>query len=102
MVQDYNGAMKMCDLNLGANLKKLRTQRGMRQEELAAKSRLTQASISRIERGEQQNVQLENLVSLCNALDCSMFDLITDEKVTGLLNSFRKYLTPSQHNGKTK
>lgn len=93
--QYYNGSMKITDLNLGENLKRLRKQRGFRQRELAQKSGFTQASISRIERGAQTNVQLENLVALCNALDCCMFDLLTDKKVSQLLTSLRQYL--SQH-----
>lgn len=85
--------MKIDDLNLGQNIKRLRVELNMSQYELSRKSGVTQASISRIEKGKQKNVQLNKLVSICNALDCSLFDLLTDKKVTSLISTLRDYFS---------
>lgn len=89
--EKYNEGMKLDDLRLSENLKNMRLEKNMSQWELSRKSGVTQATISRIESGQEKNVQLVKIVGLCNALDCSVYDLLSDSKVSGLLSGIRDY-----------
>jgi transcriptional regulator with XRE-family HTH domain len=60
---------------LATNLKRLREARGYTQLELARRSGLTNAYISKIEQ-ELMNVSLANLEALANGLGCSEEDLV--------------------------
>lgn len=61
-----------------ARLRELRWEKNWRQEDLAEKSGLTQADISRYECGERGPTG-ESMVKLCRALDCTM-DYLMFEK----------------------
>lgn len=60
---------------LAANVKALRNQRGLSQEELAAECGLHRTYIGSVERAER-NVTLSTLEVLASALDISVTDLL--------------------------
>ena len=60
---------------LARNLRRLRTQTGLSQEELAARAELHRTYISSVERG-QRNVSLENIFALARALGCEPRELL--------------------------
>jgi len=62
------GVKKDIKALFGEQLRKLRTERGIRQEELARLAGLDRTYISKIERGER-NVSLETVSKLAQALD---------------------------------
>lgn len=57
------------------NLKRIRSESGLSQEELAHRAGLHRTYISSIERGER-NVSLENIFALAEALKVSPADLV--------------------------
>jgi len=67
----------------GLNLKRLRADAGLSQEELAARAGLHRTYVSSVERGHR-NVSLENIFALAAALKCDPRDLLapqSDEKL---------------------
>jgi len=65
-------------MSIGANLKRIRRDKGLTQGELAEKSKLGLNLISRLER-DATDPRLSSLYKLMNALDCSADALISDE-----------------------
>lgn len=61
---------------VGNNLKVLRTQRRIRQQELAAKLGISQTHLSNLEQGRSQ-ISLRNLVRCANILQCRLGDFFT-------------------------
>lgn len=61
---------------LAKNVRQLRTQAGLSQEELAARADLHRTYISSIERAER-NVTLENIFILADALGVTPAELVT-------------------------
>ena len=57
-------------------LKQLRVEKAMTQEELALKSRISRATISKIENGEEVEVKVSTLLALAQALECSLADFL--------------------------
>ena len=64
------------EIDIPAQLKTLRKFRKMRQEDLAAKVGTKQSAISRIERSQESNWELETLVRLAEALDARLSVII--------------------------
>jgi transcriptional regulator with XRE-family HTH domain len=60
---------------IGENIRRLRVQIGLTQEELAEVAGLHRTYIGAIERGER-NVSLENIVGIARALDVKPSDLL--------------------------
>jgi transcriptional regulator with XRE-family HTH domain len=60
---------------VGFNIRKIREQRGLSQEELGALAGLHRAYIGQIERGEK-NIGLKNLEKIANALGLGVQDLL--------------------------
>ncbi|WP_413165136.1 helix-turn-helix domain-containing protein [Capilliphycus salinus ALCB114379] len=60
---------------LGNNIRKLRIQQGLSQEQLAEKADLHRTYIGAIERGER-NVSLDNIVAIAHALGVSASQLL--------------------------
>lgn len=60
---------------VGHNIKRLRTQAGLSQEELAYRAKLHRTYISSIERGER-NVSVENIFAIAEALKVPPGDLL--------------------------
>jgi transcriptional regulator with XRE-family HTH domain len=63
----------------GKNLRKLRKERGLSQEDLAEKAGLHRTYVGSLERGER-NPSLLNIVKLSRALDISVTSLLEDIK----------------------
>lgn len=61
-------------VKFGANIRRIRKQRGFSQEELAHRSGLHRTYIGGIERGER-NPSLANIVAIANGLSCKAEDL---------------------------
>ena len=64
------------NIHLGSKIRKYRHLAGMTQEELAEYSNLSVNYISKIEREKKQNVSIEKLVDICNALDISVEEIL--------------------------
>jgi len=64
---------------LGQNVKRARQVKRLTQEDLAIKVRLAKDTISNIERGNQVNLGLKNMVSLCRELDISIAELFLED-----------------------
>jgi transcriptional regulator with XRE-family HTH domain len=60
------------ELDIPAQIKALRKFRKMNQEELAVRAGTQQSAISRIERSQEANWELETLVKLAEALDAKL------------------------------
>jgi transcriptional regulator with XRE-family HTH domain len=65
------------DINekVGFNIRRIREERGLSQEELASLAGLHRAYIGQIERGEK-NIGLKNLQKIANALDINIKDIL--------------------------
>lgn len=59
-------------------LKEIRLQNGMTQEDVATKSGISRATISKIESGEEVVVQVSTLEALSKVLSCSVSDFLCD------------------------
>ena len=66
-------------MSLGEKIKELREKKGMNQKQLAEASRLTQATISRIEKGKVNQLKSEALKRLAEALGTTV-DYLVDRK----------------------
>jgi len=66
-------------MTLGAIVRARRKRLGWTQSELAEKSGITQAQISRVEAGRSENITIENLRGIAKAFGCSVVDLLPDE-----------------------
>lgn len=62
---------------LGDNLRRIRHEAGISQEELADRANLHRTYISSIERGER-NVSVENIFAIAQALDVPPAELLED------------------------
>lgn len=73
------------EISLGTRLLLLRRESGMRQEDLAKASGISQAYIAKIERGRVTNVGIEYIFALAQALDVrveyllGLSDVVVDE-----------------------
>ena len=54
------------------NIKNIRQQKKMTQEELAKKANISRATVIRLERGEKMEVRVSTLEALAVALNCSV------------------------------
>ena len=66
-------------MTLGTTLRRFRLNAGLSQGELASRAGLNQSMISRIERGEFENITLDTLRGLAHALSCSPVDFLPEE-----------------------
>jgi transcriptional regulator with XRE-family HTH domain len=71
-------------MSIGKNLKRLRLAADLNQTELAKRSGIDQSMISKIERGEFENLTLDTLRSLTKALGCSVVELLPEEDKRGV------------------
>ena len=65
-------------MNIADNVKARRKARNMTQTELAERAGITQAVISRLEAGQEDNAKLSTLRGIASALGCAVVDLLPD------------------------
>lgn len=65
-------------MNIGKGVKSIRKQKGIRANELAARSGRTAAYISMMENGIKTNVSSEVIEDICNALEVTKAKLIIE------------------------
>jgi len=66
-------------MSIADNIKAKRKARKLTQVELAEKAGITQAVISRLEAGQEDNAKLSTLRGLASALGCAVVDLLPEE-----------------------
>lgn len=67
------------DLNIGNEIKYYRTKRQLSQEKLAEKSNLSLNFISKLETGRINNISLNKLLNICDALDIQLGKIVGDD-----------------------
>lgn len=67
-------------MHLRENLKRIRGDRGINQDELAERSGISKAQISRMETGGQTNPTIETVVAISAALGVSIEELVFGDK----------------------
>ena len=67
---------------VGFNIRRIREERGLSQEELAALAGLHRAYVGQIERGEK-NIGLKNLEKIAKALKIGIKVLVSDSSLEG-------------------
>ncbi|OBR66495.1 hypothetical protein A7K91_03355 [Paenibacillus oryzae] len=65
--------------NIGENIRLLRLQKGMSQEQLALHSSINISYLGQIERGEKNNCTINTLEKIATGLDCSFNTLFSGE-----------------------
>ena len=65
-------------MQIGSLLKNKRLDKGLTQKELADSSGVTQSMISKVEKGEFENVSIGILRKLAGALHCAVIDLLPE------------------------
>lgn len=82
----------------GANLKRLRLQGGLRQEDLAAKARVSRPTLASAERGAC-GIRLENAVKIARALGVTVDEMLTDGPETPSGSPYARGETQQQNLG---
>ncbi len=80
-------------MSIGENIRAKRESLGMSRSELVDRSGVSSAQLSRIERDEQKNPNLETLVSIATALNASLDEIVFGDEGTSSL-----YLTKAIEN----
>ncbi|MEL4879168.1 helix-turn-helix transcriptional regulator [Shewanella algae] len=62
--------------HIGDNIKRIRKDAGMSQQELAERCEVSKSQISRIESGEQKNPQIQTLIAIATALSASLDEIV--------------------------
>lgn len=70
----------MNNVDIGENIRKYRNLKGMTQESLAEASELSVKYISMIESKKNQNISINNLQKIADALDISITFLVSNSK----------------------
>lgn len=74
--QDRDGHL----VHLGAAVRQRRLAMGLSQEALADAAGIDRSHMGKVERGER-NVTILNVVRIAAALDCKVFDLVSDARL---------------------
>jgi transcriptional regulator with XRE-family HTH domain len=69
--------MKMT--HIGDNIKRIRKESGISQQELAERCEVSKSQISRMESGEQTNPQIQTVVAIATALSASLDEIVFGE-----------------------
>lgn len=90
-------------MNFGENLKKLRKQENISQEELASRINVSRQSVSKWETGESYP-EMNNLLELCKIFHCKINDLVNDKikDINSLDNDVRKEIEVLKEKEKNK
>lgn len=65
----------LLDMPLGDRLRELRREKGLTQQQLAEKARVTLSIITKLERGANSDPRWSTVQALADALQCSLDDL---------------------------
>lgn len=65
--------------HIGDNIKRIRKQSNISQQELAERCGISKSQISRLESGEQENPQIQTIVAIATALSSSLEDVVYGE-----------------------
>ncbi len=68
------------EIKIGSNIRNIRKEEGLTQEKLAELSGLSINFIYRIERSNDQNISVKNLIMIAKALEVDAVDLLKAEK----------------------
>ena len=71
--------MKEYLMQIGGLIKTKRLSLGLTQQELEARSNVTQSMISKLEKGIADNVSIDILRKLAKAMNCALIDLLPEE-----------------------
>ena len=74
-------------------LQKLRKAAGLSQSQLASKAGIRVQVLQQYEQGvrDLSGAKLATLLKLCNALECRLADIVTDEETLELLKAYDNY-----------
>lgn len=75
------GRRKIMISKLGKNIRKLRTARNISLNELARKSSISPSTISKIETGETDDLKVNTVIKVANALNISLDELVTNTPI---------------------
>ena len=75
------------------NLQRLRKEAGLSQSQLAAAAGLKVQVLQQYEQGPRDlnGAKLPTLLKICNALKCSLANIITDEETLTLLKAYNEH-----------
>jgi len=75
-------------------LKEIRESRGMSQQDFADKSGINKRMIQAYEQGYRNinGAKLTTLLQMCNALNCSIDQIVTDESLIARINTYMNKL----------
>lgn len=75
------------------NLQRLRKEAGLSQSQLAAAAGVKVQVLQQYEQGTRDlnGAKLPTLLKICNALECRLADIITDEETLTLLKAYNKH-----------
>lgn len=65
--------------HIGDNIKRIRKQNNISQQELAERCGISKSQISRLESGEQENPQIQTIVAIATALSASLEEVVYGE-----------------------
>ena len=65
--------------HIGDNIKRIRKESGVSQQELAERCEISKSQISRLESGEQTNPQIQTIVAIATALGASLEEIVYGE-----------------------
>lgn len=75
------------------NLQRLRKEAGLSQSQLAAAAGVKVQVLQQYEQGTRDlnGAKLPTLLKICNALECRLADIITDEETLTLLKAYNEH-----------
>ena len=79
--------------DIGTQIRRLRTKKGLTQEKFAELSGLSVNFISKLERGQMDNISITNIIKICNAMNISISELVNDDPTQALMDFPKSTLT---------
>lgn len=76
----------MNTVNLASNIKHIRKQAKISQQDLADKSGISKAQISRLESGQQDNPQINTIIAIASSLNVSIEEIVYGTKIEKSFN----------------
>lgn len=79
--------------DIGTQIRRLRAKKGLTQEKFAELSGLSVNFISKLERGQMDNISITNIIKICNAMNISISELVNDDPTQALMGFPKSTLT---------